>query len=93
MLTFMQIYAVEILSVTMGLWLLWIVIIYFNYFKELRSPKHPRSIESNKEDALQKARALRKKTYNLAVTYPSYIIFWIVVGVWGVSYLLKTAIH
>ena len=90
----MQIYAVEILSVIMGLWLLWIIIIYFNYFKELRSPKHPRSIElNNKENLLQKARDLRKKTYNLAVTYPSYIIFWIVVGVWGVSYLLKNPIN
>ena len=89
MLTFMKIYAIEILSVIMGLWLLWIIVTYTNYFKKLKDSKSSNSVDPNKERVLQKARDKRKETYNVAVTYPSYAIFWAAVTVWGLSYLLK----
>ncbi len=86
MLALLKLYAVEILSVAMGLWLLWISIIYSHYIVRLRKkctldPSDPKSNE-----ALQEARTQRKRTYTIAVTFPSYFIFWVVVAIWGLSY-------
>mgnify|MGYP001165562002 FL=1 len=82
----MKIYAVEILSVTMGLWLLWITIIYSSYIHNLRkNTKH--SVDPESKDDLQEARNQRKRAYTLAVTFPSYFIFWVIVAIWGMSYV------
>ena len=89
MFTIIRIYAVEILSIVMGIWLLWITIIYANYFRALKSHAEPESPELNKDSTVQKARDKRKRTYNMAVTYPSYAIFWVAVIVWGASFILN----
>jgi hypothetical protein len=89
MFVVIRIYAVEILSIVMGIWLLWITIIYTNYFKALKSHTEPESPELNKDSTIQKARDKRKRTYNMAVTYPSYTIFWVAVIVWGASFIIN----
>ena len=91
MLPFIRLYSVEILSIAMGIWLLWIILTYKNYFKELKTCATSKELASRDEFALQKARDKRKRTYNLAVTYPSYAIFWVTVIAWGISYLLKAS--
>ena len=73
----------------MGVWLLWIILTYTNYFKELKTGETSKALNSRDELALQKARDKRRSTYNIAVKYPSYAIFWFAVIAWGVSYLLK----
>ena len=88
MFTFIRIYAVEVLSIVMGVWLIWITIIYANYFKGLKLYTESKSPELNKDSIVQKARDKRKNTYNMAVTYPSYVIFWVAVVVWGISFIL-----
>ena len=89
MLSSLKIYAVEILSVVMGLWLVWIVIIYSTYIKKLRKKDRRKDLEGNSEEILRDMRNLRKRAYNLAVTMPSYFIFWVVVTVWGFSFILN----
>ena len=89
MLTLMRIHAVEILSMVMGLWLVWIIITYTNYFKELKNAPFSNSLVPSEDLILQKARDKRKKAYDIAVTYPSYAIFWVTVLIWGISYLLR----
>ena len=89
MFAIIRVYAVEILSIVMGIWLLWITIIYANYFRALKSHAEPESPELNKDSIVQKARDKRKRTYNMAVTYPSYAIFWVAVIVWGASFILN----
>ena len=89
MFAIIRIYAVEILSIVMGIWLLWITIIYANYFRALKSHMEPESPELNKNATVQKARDKRKRTYNMAVTSPSYAIFWVAVIVWGASFILN----
>lgn len=89
MFAIIRIYAVEILSIVMGIWLLWITIIYANYFRALKSHTEPESPELNKNSTVQKARDKRKSTYNTAVKYPSYAIFWVAVIVWGASFILN----
>ena len=89
MFAFIRIYAVEILSIVMGIWLLWITIIYANYFRLLKPHTKPESSELNKDSTVQKARDKRKRTYNMAVTYPSYAIFWVAVIVWGISFVIN----
>ncbi len=91
MISLMKIYAVEIMSVTMGLWLLWVTIIYSRYIYSLRTKNTKQSLDSKSEDALQEARNLRKRTYMIAVTFPSYFIFWVVVIIWGISYITETS--
>ena len=83
----MQLNAVEILSVVMGIWIIWIIINYFIYFKTLK--KHYASELSDKDDAQAMiiARRNRKNTYDRAVKLPSYGIFWAIVAIWGISYL------
>mgnify|MGYP003328876161 CR=1 FL=1 len=58
MISLMKIYAVEIMSVTMGLWLLWVTIIYSRYIYSLRTKNTKQSLDSKAEDALQEARNL-----------------------------------
>ena len=87
MISLMKIYAVEIMSVTMGLWLLWVTIIYSRYIYNLRTKNTKQSLDSKSEDALQEARNLRKRTYMIAVTFPSYFIFWVIIVIWGLSYI------
>ncbi len=89
MFVIIRIYAVEILSIVMGIWLLWIAIIYANYFRALKSSSGPESAELNKDSTVQKARDKRKRTYNMAVKYPSYAIFWVAVIVWGASFIVN----
>ena len=89
MFAIIRVYAVEILSIVMGIWLLWITIIYADYFRALKSHTEPKSPEFNKDSTVQKARDKRKRTYNMAVTYPSYAIFWVAVIVWGASFILN----
>ena len=89
MFAIIRVYAVEILSIVMGIWLLWITIIYANYFRALKSHAEPESPELNKDSTVQKARDKRKRTYNMAVTHPSYAIFWVAVIVWGASFILN----
>ena len=89
MFAIIRIYAVEILSIIMGIWLLWITLIYTNYFRALKSYTEPESLDLNKDSTVQKARDKRKRTYNIAVTYPSFAIFWVAVIVWGVSFILN----
>ena len=89
MFAIIRIYAVEILSIVMGIWLLWITIIYANYFRALKSHMESEYPELNKDSKVQKARDKRKRTYNMAVTYPSYTIFWVVVIVWGASFIVN----
>ena len=89
MFAIIRAYAVEILSIVMGIWLLWIIIIYANYFRALKSHAEPESSELNKDSTVQKARDKRKRTYDMAVTYPSYAIFWVAVIVWGASFILN----
>ena len=91
MISLMKIYAVEIMSVTMGLWLLWVTIIYSRYIYNLRTKNTKQSLDSKSEDALQEARNLRKRTYMIAVTFPSYFIFWVIVIIWGISYITETS--
>ena len=85
----MKIYAVEILSVTLGLWLSWIIIIYSNYIHNLRKKNAKESIEVQSEGALLEGKTKRKRAYTIAVTFPSYFIFWIIVIIWGISYLTE----
>ena len=82
----MKIYAVEILSTIMGLWLLWIAIIYSNYIHNLKKNTN-HSVNPQSKDDLQEARNQRKRAYTLAVTLPSYCIFWVIVAIWGMSYI------
>ena len=89
MFAIIRIYAVEILSIVMGIWLLWITIIYANYIRALKTHTAPETPELNKDSTVQKARDKRKWTYNMAVTYPSYAIFWVAVILWGASFLLN----
>ena len=89
MFSFIRLYAVEILSIVMGIWLLWITIIYANYFRALKLHKEPKSTELDKDSTVQKARDKRKRTYNMAVSYPSYAIFWVAVIVWGASFIVN----
>ena len=89
MFAIIKIYAVEILSIVMGIWLLWITIIYANYFRALKYHAKPESPELNKDSTVQKARNKRKRTYNIAVTFPSFAIFWVAVIVWGASFILN----
>ena len=89
MFAFIRTYAVEVLSIVMGVWLIWITIIYANYFRALKPYKSSKSLELNKDSKVQKARDKRKKTYHMAVTYPSYAIFWVAVVVWGASFILN----
>lgn len=89
MFAFTKIYAVEILSTIMGVWLLWITVIYMSYFRKLKSDSEAALTEQNEGSALQKAREKRNQIYNMAVTYPSYAIFWFAVMAWGVSFLIK----
>ena len=91
MISLMKIYAVEIMSVTMGLWLLWVTIIYSRYIYSLRTKNTKQSVDSKSKDALQEARNLRKRTYTIAVTFPSYFIFWVIVIIWGISYITDTS--
>ena len=87
MLSFMKLYAVEILSIVMGLWLLWIIIIYSAYIQRLKRKNTQEGSEATREDGLQKAKNERKQAYTIAVTFPSYVIFWVVVAIWGLSYI------
>ena len=91
MFAFIRIHAVEILSIAMGVWLLWIILIYTSYFRALKTDTASKLIGHSEESNLQKAKNKRKETYDMAVTYPSYTIFWIAVIVWGISYLLKNS--
>ena len=75
----------------MGLWLLWVTIIYSRYIYSLRTKNTKQSLDSKSEDTLQEARNLRKRTYMIAVTFPSYFIFWVVVIIWGISYITETS--
>lgn len=86
---FIQINAVDILSLIMALWLIWIIMTYTVYFRNLKKTKIIATLNYDKTELLQKARDKRNRVYNIAVAYPSYIIFWIAVASWGVSYLLK----
>ena len=88
MLSLLKIYAVEILSVVMGLWLVWIIIIYSSYIQKLRKKDRQKDLEDNSEEILRDGRNLRKRAYTLAVTIPSYFIFWVVVTVWGFSFII-----
>lgn len=90
-LTQMKLLSAEILSTIMGLWLLWIIITYANYFRKLKSAKKLSLEKPLEEEFLQNARKKRRETYDKAVTYPSYLIFWTAVILWGLSYLLKNS--
>ena len=87
MIALIKIYAVEILSSIMGLWLLWIAIIYSNYIHNLRKKNTNHSVDPKSKDDLQEARNQRKRAYTLAVTLPSYCVFWVIVAIWGMSYI------
>ena len=91
MISLMKIYAIEIMSVTMGLWLLWVIIIYSRYIHGLQTKNKKQSLDSKSEDTLQESRNLRKRTYTIAVTFPSYFIFWVIVIIWGLSYVTDTS--
>ena len=93
MLTFMKIYSAEILSILMGFWLLWIIMVYANYFKEIRMSEASSCTDLSEDLNLKKARDKRKETYKMAVTFPSYAIFWVAVTIWGISFLLKRTIE
>ena len=90
MLAFIRMNAVEILSIGMGVWLFWIAITYAKYFRILKTNAASKSQKNHKESTFQEARNKRKRTYDLAVTYPSYAIFWTAVIVWGISFLPNT---
>ena len=87
MIGLMKIYSVEILSVTMGLWLLWIMVIYSRYILNLRKKNTTQPADPKSEDALQEARNQRKRAYSIAITFPSYFIFWVIIVIWGLSYI------
>ena len=87
MLNLMKLYAVEILSLIMGLWLLWIIIIYSTYIRRLRKNGVQNSARTNPENALTGGWERRKKIYRIAVTFPSYFLFWVAVAIWGLSYI------
>ena len=91
MIRFMKIYSVEILSVTMGLWLLWIMVIYSRYILNLRKKNTTQPADPKSEDALQEARDQRKRAYSIAITFPSYFIFWVIIVIWGLSYVTDNA--
>ena len=87
----MKLYAIEILSIVMGLWLLWIMMIYTAYIKRLKKKGVQDSSVPRQEQDLQEARTQRKRAYTIAVTFPSYFIFWVVVTIWGFSYLIDSS--
>ena len=91
MIGLMKIYAVEILSVNMVLWLLWITIIYSIYIHNLRKKNTKLDLDSKSQDTLHEARNQRKRAYRIAVTFPSYFIFWVIVIIWGISYITDNA--
>ena len=86
-LSFLKFYAVEILSIVMGIWLLWITIIYSFYIRRLRKKNNQHPLVTNSEEVLRKARNERKRTYAIAVRFPSYLFFWVVVAIWGLSFM------
>ena len=90
-LSLMKLYAVEILSVAMGLWLLWIIIIYAAYIRRLKKKNVQDRSVSWQEQNLQEARIQRERAYKIAITFPSYSIFWVVVAIWGLSYLIDSS--
>ena len=61
MIGLMKIYSVEILSVTMGLWLLWIMVIYSRYILNLRKKNTTQPADPKSEDALQEAAARQQR--------------------------------
>ena len=85
----MKIYSVEILSSVMGIWLIWIIIVYVLYFHNIKTMDGQKNKVMRNENTKEGARALRKQTYTIAVTFPSYFIFWLVVVIWGLSYITK----
>ena len=89
-LSLMKLYAVEILSIVMGLWLFWIMIIYAAYIRRLKKKAVQDRSVSWQEQNLQEARSQRERVYTIAVTFPSYFIFWVVVAIWGLSYLIDS---
>ena len=54
--------------------------------KNTTQPADPKS-----ENALQEARNQRKRAYSIAITFPSYFIFWVIIVIWGLSYVTDNA--